>query len=81
MMYFPSNGLVDGFGVPVDGHLRLMAAIAILALLAAYAVLLWAVRTSWLTKRPDRPSGTTPGPEGPRIAVEDPARHRGQHAA
>lgn len=75
MVQFPPIGLIDGPGVAVDGHLRLMAAIVLGALFAAYAVLLWAIRRSRTERRRCPVDGRMAlvdfrrGPGGTRIDV------------
>jgi uncharacterized membrane protein YqjE len=44
MRHLPGLGPFDGISVVVDGHLRLIAAVAILAVFAMFGVLLWAMR-------------------------------------
>ena len=73
MTYLPTSGLVDGLGSPLDTHFRLIAAVVIVALLAAYAVLLWAMRTD----RRNASRAARPGPSRRRIEVAPPAHsHR-----
>jgi hypothetical protein len=47
MTHFPSaNGVVEGFGGPIDGHLFIMGLVVLGALLAMYVVLLWAIHSA-----------------------------------
>lgn len=46
MTELPRLAPVDGMGLVIDGHLRLMGAIAIAASVAAFGVLLWAIQRS-----------------------------------
>jgi len=51
MFPLPPMGLAERFGGAADGHLGLMAVLAILALLGTYGVLLWAIRSTRTRER------------------------------
>ena len=51
MTQLPGLGPLSATGIVADGHLRLMAAIAIGALILAFALLLWAIRRAHASRR------------------------------
>ena len=64
MRHLPGLGPFDDTALVVDGHLRLMAALAILAVFVMYAVLLWSVRrTRRESSRPKPGAGKGPRPD------------------
>jgi hypothetical protein len=51
MTQMPGLGPLNGTGIVLDGHLRLMALLAIGTLLIMFAVLMWAIRSSQKRRR------------------------------